>query len=329
MSSTKKIIIVFSCILFVSLIGMGITLAVYFNTGNNVNEFGNIFGGGRFEVKESADFDLSGINAVEINCTSADVHIVESDKPGVRLEGVVVAPNPQREYLQVEKRDGTVYIKVDYKGSFLNIFTGFNLTVYMPSDNMLDLSVDCKSGDIDTAGMRFNNLTVSRTSGDVKIENCSAKMFDCGAASGNTIISACDFESSNIVSMSGDTRISGTTGSIRVRSTSGQINIEGAKGALDIGCTSGDISIAMADGEMHPVTAGLTSGNIRLYVPRTAAFNLEARTTSGNLTSDLDIAVSGKLSGSFIQKQLSGTVNGGGPAVTVTVTSGDISIIGK
>jgi DUF4097 and DUF4098 domain-containing protein YvlB len=356
MSSTKKTVIIFSGIFLASIIGMAITFGVFVSAAGgigslgDINNLGGIFKGQRFEVDESSGLDLAGVSAVKIEATSSDIRIIPSDTAKVELKGTIVSGSKTENYLDVTKQEGTLFIKVkDDTWSMFNLLSVFNdldLTVYLPAESMLDASVHCTSGNTDIRGMQFGNVELRKTSGNTKIRDCSAESFLYDASSGDTKIESSELGSMKLTCSSGNISVHGTSGSIYAHATSGNIDIAGAGGAVDAGCTSGrinitgtsesidvectsgDISIDVA-GVMPPITAGITSGNIKIYLPYDAAFDIEAKTTSGNLSSDLDIAVSGSLSRSFIGENISGTCNGGGPLVSIAVTSGNINIIGK
>lgn len=328
MSSTKKVVIIFSGIFLASIIGMAITLGIFFGSGNNLLNFGNIFQGHGLEVNESSNFDLVDVSAVRIQATSADIHVIPSNVAKAELKGTII-PGTEKKYLKVSKQDGTLLISVENDTFFFSVFTDLDLTVYLPADNMLDASVYCTSGSIDMTGMQLGDVELWRTSGNTSIRGCSAESFLSDASSGDTEIETSALGGMKLTCRSGGIEVSETTGSIYARATSGRIDIEGAAGAIDVGCTSGDVSIDVAAGTVPPITAGLTSGNIRIYMPSGAAFDLEARTTSGNISSDINIEVSGSLNNSYAGENISGECNGGGPLVSVTVTSGNINIIGK
>jgi lia operon protein LiaG len=129
-------------------------------------------------------------------------------------------------------------------------------------------------------------------------------------------------------STSGKIDIAGASGAIDAGCTSGRIDITGASGAIDAECTSGEISIDVA-GAVQPISASITSGSVSIYMPADAAFDIEAKTTSGGFSSDFNITVPGSRYNSFIGEDISGTVNGGGPLVSVSITSGNINLIGK
>ena len=67
---------------------------------------------------------------------------------------------------------------------------------------------------------------------------------------------------------------------------------------------------------------GAGSGSIRLKVPAAAAFNLDARTSSGKLSTSHSLSAQGTNSHNHLQ----GKVAGGGALINVHTGSGDIEI---
>lgn len=327
MSSTKKIVIIFTCIFAAAVIGVGIIAAVLFRNG--IGDISNAVGAGNMNISENSPLDLAGITDLRVDCAAANIHFVESDEAGVTLEGTVLSPVQQQRHLNVSKDGGTLHVRVEQSFFSFCLYSDVDLTVYLPKENGLDVSVYCSSGNIDMTGMRFGNLVVSRSSGNLKIDGCAAASLDSDASSGDTYISASALGSIDTLCHSGNTTISGTSGTMTVRSTSGIVSITGASGALDVGCTSGDVSIDMAGSDIPAVKANVTSGNIRFSVPRDAAFDLVANVTSGDITSDIGVTVSGSLPGSIAGDSITGECNGGGETVSLTVTSGVISVTGK
>lgn len=320
MSSTKKIVIIFCGIFLASVIGMTIT----FGFGG-----ASMFFGHGAEVNESSGLDLAGVKSIMIEAASSDIHVIPSDVAKVELTGMVIPGRQEDKYLNVSEEDGALLINVINDRFFFSIFADFDLTVYLPADCMLDANVHCTSGNIDMTGMQLGRVELWRSSGNAVIRDCSAESFLSDASSGDTRIESSSLGNMKLTCRSGNMTVSGTNGTIYARATSGNINIADAGEALDIGCTSGDVTLDVAAGTVPPITANLTSGNIRIYMPFDAAFDLDARTTSGNIESDLNIAVSGSLNRSFAGENISGTCNGGGPLVSIGVTSGNISIIAK
>jgi DUF4097 and DUF4098 domain-containing protein YvlB len=129
------------------------------------------------------------------------------------------------------------------------------------------------------------------------------------------------------------------TGPAKARSGSGEIDVEftGA-GDGDFGTGSGSITVTGVNGrvrahagsgsiaiEGNPAGDWLVdsgSGRITLKLPATAAFNLDAETGSGSITSNHPIESVGSIS----KRRIQGRVRGGGPRLDVSASSGSIRL---
>jgi len=110
------------------------------------------------------------------------------------------------------------------------------------------------------------------------------------------------------------------SGSVRVGTGSGSIELRGLRGSLDAHAGSGSIE---ADGDPTGAWALHSgSGGIRLRLASDAAFDLNARTSSGSLTVNHPITVQGSMG----RKEVHGKVHGGGVVVEVETGSGNIEI---
>ena len=110
---------------------------------------------------------------------------------------------------------------------------------------------------------------------------------------------------------SGDVRVDGVTGAVEARTGSG---------SMELTAVGGGIRVEGAPGGGWDLSTG--SGGIRIDLPDDAAFELDARTNSGDVRTDHPVVVSDETR----QGQLQGTVRGGGPKVTLRTGSGDIAI---
>jgi hypothetical protein len=109
-------------------------------------------------------------------------------------------------------------------------------------------------------------------------------------------------------------------GSVSVETGSGGVEVRGVHGSLDATAGSGDISIEGEPAGGWTVHTG--SGEVRLKMSQGAAFDLDAKTSSGSISTSQSVAVQGNMG----HKELRGKVNGGGVPVTVRTSSGDIQI---
>lgn len=120
---------------------------------------------------------------------------------------------------------------------------------------------------------------------------------------------------------SGSVKVEQTAaGDVEIETGSGGVEIRGVKGAARISTGSGSIE-AEGDptGQWRLRTA---SGSVRVRLPEQAAFDLEARTSSGHIESSHPITVQGTIS----PRELHGKVHGGGVLVELSTSSGSIHI---
>lgn len=169
-----------------------------------------------------------------------------------------------------------------------------------------DVRLDVKSGDIaitDAAG----GVSGRVLNGDVKVQGAAAVSLDVL----NGDISLAD--------VSGDIEIEGKNGDVAVRNAQGRVT--------RVRTLSGDLQIlarTLPDGGM--LTAETTSGDVDAAIPPDSRATVDAATVSGDLRSSLPLQAEPSDRGTFRRRSLRGTLNGGGAAVTLRTTRGDIRI---
>lgn len=154
------------------------------------------------------------------------------------------------------------------------------------------------------------DLNVDRVRGQLRMKSGSGSIRATGAG-----------EAVSADTGSGDVRVEvAGTGEVSASSASGDVAVTGARGALRARSASGDLTVEgtpTASWEMRSA-----SGDVLLTLPGTAAFALDARTSSGRIDSKAPVTVQGELA----RGTLRGDVRGGGPLVSVSTNSGNITI---
>ena len=110
-------------------------------------------------------------------------------------------------------------------------------------------------------------------------------------------------------------------GAVHVETGSGGMELRGVRGTLEARAGSGGITAEGAPTGGWLVHSG--SGSIHLRLPSDAAFDLDARTSSGSISLDHPVTVQGKMG----RKEIRGKVRGGGVTVEVETGSGNIEIL--
>jgi hypothetical protein len=192
------------------------------------------------------------------------------------------------------------------------------------------------SGDQNVSGLQLP-VTVNTGSGEVTVDNLGA---DARLRSGSGDLKINSVKGGlNAQTGSGGIRAKGVGGEIFAETGSGEIEVEQVgSGNVHAGTGSGDVKVYGINGGLQVKTGsgniraegepkgdwqvGAGSGTIRLKVPAAAAFNLDARTSSGRLSTSHTLTAQGTSS----HKHLQGKVGGGGALIDVHTGSGDIEI---
>ena len=119
---------------------------------------------------------------------------------------------------------------------------------------------------------------------------------------------------------------------MKVKDFHGPANVETSGGGITLERVAGKIHGETSGGGIHallvaplpgPVKLSTSGGGITIQVPIDAAFDLDAETSAGSVSSDLPVTVSGKVR----HDHLRGPVNGGGNPVVLRTSAGGIHIV--
>jgi hypothetical protein len=192
-----------------------------------------------------------------------------------------------------------------------------------------DESVEGIAGPVEaTSGS--GELRVSNIGGEVHVRTGSGGVELNGikgnarASSGSGTIRAIGIAGGlNASSGSGEVKLEQTAaGDVEISTGSGDVDVKGAKGAMHVSTGSGEINaqgVPTGDWKLHT-----GSGSVTVEFPENAAFELYARTSSGNIETKHEIAVQGNVG----MHELRGKVGGGGAVrVELSTSSGAIRIL--
>lgn len=212
-------------------------------------------------------------------------------------------------------------ISIDYQ---IVVPQATNLTAHSGSG---DLKIDgikgplvarTGSGDVHISNLG-SRVEAHSGSGDLRMENINGDVLaraGSGNIQGDGVAGAFDAETG-----SGDVTLRQTAaGEVRVRTGSGGLDLHGVRGMLDANTGSGDLTVEGTPGGEWKLGAG--SGTIKLLLPSSAGFDLDASTSSGSISLNHSVAVSGSISNHSVR----GKAGAGGSLVEIRTGSGDIEI---
>lgn len=237
--------------------------------------------------------------------------------------------------LDSPKRDtGIINFGVNNKSGYVN--------VYLPESYQGDLTAAALSGDID-ADIDFilgkdAAFVASTTSGEILLLKVEAETVDISSVSGDVDADTITGET-DISTTSGDVDVTAITGDCNVSTVSGDITINSVTGKAGFSTTSGDVRAEdlSGDGKVNTVSGDIrlcfikagdinvstTSGIVDISIPENTTVDFETSTTSGNIDTFFDDALSFNKKGNHA----SGTY-GDGEAIRMEISavSGDVSV---
>ena len=300
----KKVVLYIVATMFISFgIGFGILAST---SGGAVNLLNTAFSGGRFEVNQEKISQGNAITAINIEASSADIIIIPEDRSDVKaqLTGRVSSADIEPK-LEMTLENDKLVISAKNKNVIvgINVSSNLQLKVYVPKGYEHSIKASTASGDISIKDFKLKEFICNVASGDLTINNITSENISCTSASG---------------SLEGDNIISKTT-SFKI--VSGHVKLQKFKGELKGTSTSGKINVSYTEFD-NDINLSSTSGDVKISLPKTSEFYLDARTTSGHIRCDFPITISENKKNNV----LCGTVKSGTNKINIHVTSGDINI---
>lgn len=274
----------------------------------------------------SGDLALSDVTgSMKLQTVSGNIRVeevngamsVESSSGDVTLVGLADA--------------GDMLVKTVSGDAELRDVTSDSLTAQTSSGNFTltglrdagDVEVKTVSGDVKLRDVEGDSLTVHTSSGKIQMdEGTLSGALDLETTSGNVTVLGIRAADCRLVSSSGSLALEGCTGRLDMRTVSGDIEVENGKEVeLAIETSSGQVRFSgslYTPGE-HQVQS--VSGDVRLVLPADAAFDLNIETTSGSIQTEFPVTMT-----QFEKRHVAGAVNGGGPPLRISTSSGDVTL---
>jgi DUF4097 and DUF4098 domain-containing protein YvlB len=245
--------------------------------------------------------------SVRIPSGRIDLETVEGTETVVELEGSPEIEEDARIEIRPRRDGHEVSVVVENRGLF-KLFRG-EVRARVTAPPGADVEVSTASADVEGRG-DFGALEVNTASGDVAFDQVGGDA-QVNSASGDVKVSRVQ-GALTVNTASGDLEVGYIGGSGKVRSASGDVSIDEAESSLKIQTASGDLQAgSVRQGDVVLQTA---SGDIEVGVKKGSKVFMDARSMSGETTSDLEVGESAP--------------EGEGPLVEVRATamSGDIAI---
>jgi hypothetical protein len=199
---------------------------------------------------------------IDVETVDGDQSYVEVSGDEVLLENLEVRHDGER--IVVALRGKTKFGFVVQFGS--HVFGNAGLQVRARVPHSSSVKIKTASADMDLAG-RFLGLDVNGVSGDLRLRGEVADDVKVKTVSGDVEVERVGGDLS-VQSVSGDVRATRVERGADLKSVSGDIRLEAlVDGDIRFTSVSGDIEIGIAQGSLLDVDAGSTSGDLSSEVP--------------------------------------------------------------
>lgn len=234
---------------------------------------------------------------------------VDNRNGRVAIQDLTGNEDVQNSYGDVEIRNVAGRLKIENKNGAV---TAENVTG----------SVDINNG--------YSNTTVKNITGDLTIETKNASV-DISGVSGNANITN-SYAPVNVENVKGQLTINGTNNAVDVRHVDGDINsdnsyenvsIRDPRGGVKVTSRNGDLSVSFEKPPEKDVTISAQYGTVRLDLPSSSAFSIEARAQYGEIDSEFDGL---NHDNSNSERVLTGAVGHGGPKIRIDLRNGNIHL---
>jgi DUF4097 and DUF4098 domain-containing protein YvlB len=287
----------------------------------------------KFQEKFEKTEALAKNGKLYLNNVSGQIEIMTWKEAQVKIEAIKTSKasslakakdNAAQVTIEVTKDADLVRVETKYPKRSGGFWGGDSINV----------SVDYKVWVPDQVAVEIRSV-----SGDVSVAPIGGKA-KIGCVSGNVDLKGAAGADVDLVS--GELTLENIAGDAYLKTVSGNIEATGVKGSIEAEAVSGDIDLRDVS-EAQTVSAKNVSGNItyigkikaggryelkahsgdvRMTIPADSAFDFEASTFSGDIDSDFEIQVVGKIS----PREIHGTVGKGGATVTLKSFSGSIDL---
>jgi DUF4097 and DUF4098 domain-containing protein YvlB len=143
--------------------------------------------------------------------------------------------------------------------------------------------------------------------------------------------------SQDLDGVSGHLKLRSSDGSLHLRNASGTLEAHSSDGSQDISGTFDTLQVSSSDGSLsvdllrgshlsNASTIESRDGSVTMHLPKELALELDISASDGTISSDLPLTLNGYNSKGGSGHTIHGTINGGGPLLTVHSHDGSVRL---
>lgn len=176
-------------------------------------------------------------------------------------------------------------------------------------------------GDV-SVGQADSDVALETTSGSIKLN--SARGTVVAKNSGGDVVLGEVGGNATIRTTSGSIVVARANGKLEARNSGGDIRINDARDTVLAQTTSGTLHVSFGAAPQGECRLEVSGGGISAALPQTAAVEVDAHSSGGRIVTELPVVTTVK--GEQRSGSLLGKLNGGGPALVLRASSGDIRL---
>ena len=269
---------------------------------------------GSVEIR-SQDAPQVIIDAVKkIKAAGKDEALEAADHMQISVEQIKRKIVVSADFLLAEHKDKS-FLK-NILGGRIETSGSVDLTIQVPVD--CQVTIDNVSGKITVAETK-GNVTIKSSAADINLSGVQGEINvdnNSGSMAGELL-----FGPVTVRQAMGKISLQWIEGDLRVKSTSADIDIKQERGSLDLVTASGNVRIQTNLDSRRDYSVETQSGNINLLIPEESSGMLAIASQTGDIKSEVPVTVK-----SMSKKQMIGELGSGGVKITLTSTSGDVSV---
>jgi len=285
-----------------------------------------------------------------LNVDRGSVHITTSDSDKVDIKVTRELKNGstaeakkvfEQHKIEISSEDNEVKIEArnPQKGfGFSNPFNRLHVDYAIAIPAKFDVDLKTAGGNIEVADLD-GKADVNTSGGNLKLGAIKGPL-KAHTSGGHITVTKSDGDA-NVDTSGGDLRLGEIEGNLVAHTSGGNITLERTKGSVKASTSGGDIRVKDAYG---PVNAHTSGGNVSAQLNTQPTADCSLKTSGGNvdvlLASNLALDLDAHTSGGRVNSDFPGTlnkektrltakINGGGTALAVETSGGNVSIRSK
>jgi DUF4097 and DUF4098 domain-containing protein YvlB len=208
----------------------------------------------------------------------------------------------------------------DFLENFPIEFSQQNSTIEITGHD-LEGKVEAKTSGGSLNFGNINGSVLANTSGgSISLKGCTADV--SLRTSGGSITTGKVGGKTDAHTSGGSIHITQSLGDVVAQTSGGSITIEEAMGSIDANTSGGSVNIAILKQPKEDCRLETSGGTVNVSLAKDIAMNIDARTHSGRVKSEIPISATGKKKEDWVI----GTINGGGPELYLRTSGGNIYI---